>query len=98
MTPPPAVACAESIALLALLHTVPTLPSCNPTNDAHSHRRGYVLSFERERSLAGVLAFLSSMDDDRAESGDGNQVLGQLERGFERIFAELAQISDGTHA
>jgi hypothetical protein len=63
-SPSPAIACAENIALLHLLHSVPTPPSPNPIDSFQIRHEGYTLSFERERSLAGTLAFLSSISDD----------------------------------
>ncbi|XTI88948.1 hypothetical protein V2W45_1521162 [Cenococcum geophilum] len=57
---------------------------------------GYTLSFERERSLAGTLAFLSNITDaslgvllagNKVKQHDGNQVLQKLKQGLERIFA-----------
>lgn len=60
----PAIICAESIALLHLLHSVPTLPSSNSTDNLLLHQEGYTLSFARERSLVGTLAFLSNTKDD----------------------------------
>jgi hypothetical protein len=60
----PAITCAESIALLHLLHSVPAQPSSNPIDHLPIRRKGYALSFERERSLASTLAYLSSVKDD----------------------------------
>ena len=62
--PPAAIARAESIALLYLLHSVPTPPSPNSINGLRVHHECYALPFEKERSLAGTLAFLSSITDD----------------------------------
>lgn len=118
--PHPAIACAESIALLYLLHSVPTPPSSNRLDHLPRHREGYALSFTRERSLVGLLAFLSNTKDDRdhipavciredlepsslsillavnsGKPGDGNVVLQELKRGFERIYTVLSQVSDG---
>jgi hypothetical protein len=62
-TPLPAVTCAENIALLYLLHSVPAPPSHNPIDSLPIRQNGYTLSFIRERSLAGTLAFLSSLKD-----------------------------------
>lgn len=59
----PAVTCAENIGLLSLLHSVPIPPSRNPTDNVLLRQEGYTLSFLRERSLAGTLAFLSSLKD-----------------------------------
>jgi hypothetical protein len=61
---PPEIARAESIALLFLLHSVPALPSSNSRDSWRGSQGSYTLSFERERSLAGTLAFLSSVTDD----------------------------------
>lgn len=60
----PAIVCAESIALLHLLHSVPTLPSSNPIDNLPLHQQGYTLSFTRERDLVSTLAFLSNTKDD----------------------------------
>ncbi|TGO06968.1 hypothetical protein BTUL_0369g00010 [Botrytis tulipae] len=60
---PPAITCAENIALLSLLHRVPVPPSLNPISNLSVRHERYDLSFERERSLASVLAFLSSISD-----------------------------------
>lgn len=61
-TPPsPTVTCAENIALLYLLHSVPSPPSRNPIDRLPI--RGYTLSVLRERTLAGILAFLSNLKD-----------------------------------
>ena len=59
------VTCAENVSLLHLLQPKPALPTRNTIHDKHIRLKGYVLSFERERSLTGVLAFLSSTTDDR---------------------------------
>ncbi len=61
--PPSAVACAEKIALLYLLHSVPDLPSRNPIDRLPVRQDGYTLSLLRERSLVGTLAFLSNLKD-----------------------------------
>lgn len=59
------VKCAESIALLHLLHSVPSKPFSNPSTCPQSHSTNkYSLSFEAERELAGTLAFLSSIKDE----------------------------------
>ena len=60
---PAELTCAEKIALLTLLHPIPTPPSPNPIDHRLTHQTGYILSFERERSVTAVLAFLSSLDD-----------------------------------
>ncbi|KAF2685019.1 hypothetical protein K458DRAFT_486710 [Lentithecium fluviatile CBS 122367] len=62
--PHPAIACAESISLLYLLHSVPTPPSSNRLDYLPLHQEVYTLSFTRERNLAGTLAFLSNTKDD----------------------------------
>ena len=62
--PAPAIACAESISLLHLLHSVPTLPSSNAIDCLLVHRKDYTLSLEKELSLANTLAFLSNVKDD----------------------------------
>jgi hypothetical protein len=63
-SPPPAVICAENIALLYLLHSVPVPPSCNEINKPPFRHGSYSLSFTRERNLASTLAFLSNTKDD----------------------------------
>jgi hypothetical protein len=63
-TPPsPAVTCAENIALLHLLHSVPDQPSHNPIDRLPIRQNGYTLSILQERSLVGTLAFLSNLKD-----------------------------------
>jgi hypothetical protein len=59
----PAVTCAESIALLHLLHSVAAPPSRNSIDRLRIREKGYTLSFQQERSLAGTLAFLSNLKD-----------------------------------
>jgi len=59
----PAVICAENIALLHLLHSVPAQPSHNPVDTLPFRQKGYTLSFEREQSLTSTLAFLSKLKD-----------------------------------
>ncbi|KAI1392059.1 uncharacterized protein F4822DRAFT_114556 [Hypoxylon trugodes] len=60
----PGIICAESIAALHFLHDIPVLPSSNTVTDLQSRSAGYTLSFEKERSLAGTLAFLAYPKDD----------------------------------
>ncbi|KAI1400694.1 hypothetical protein F4819DRAFT_487385 [Hypoxylon fuscum] len=60
----PAVVCAESIAALHLLHSIPAQPSSNPVTEIQSRSVGYTLPFEKERSLVGTLAFLAYTKDD----------------------------------
>jgi hypothetical protein len=61
---PSAVICAENIALLYLLHSVPVPPSCNEINKPPFCQGRYSLSFTQERTLASTLAFLSNIEDD----------------------------------
>lgn len=61
--PPPAAICAENIAFLYLLHSVPDPPSRNPIDRSPIRQDGYTLSLLRERSLTGTLAFLSNLKD-----------------------------------
>lgn len=61
--PLPAVTCAENIALLYLLHSVPDPRSRNSIDSLPIRQNGYTLSLLQERSLAGTLAFLSSLKD-----------------------------------
>lgn len=64
ITPPaPTIACAESIALLYLLLSVPTPASPNSIDSFRIRHKGYTSSFERERSLADTFAFLSNITD-----------------------------------
>lgn len=63
LPPPTAILCAENIALLHLLHSVPDQPSRNPTDRFTNHQDGYMLPFLRERGLTGTLAFLSNLKD-----------------------------------
>jgi hypothetical protein len=58
------ITCSENVALLYLLHSVPTQPSSNPIKNELFRRNGYYLPFERELSLISTLAFLSSINDD----------------------------------
>jgi hypothetical protein len=60
----PTLRYAEHIAVLQLLHSVPSPPSSNPVNAQLALRKGYTLSFEQERGLTGTLAFLSHLKDD----------------------------------
>jgi hypothetical protein len=60
---PAAVVCAENIALLYLLHSVPDPPSRNPIDRLPIPQNGYTLSLLQERGLAGTLAFLSNLKD-----------------------------------
>ena len=62
-TPHLAIARAESIALLHLLHSVPTPPSSNQYTVTLS-KQGYLLPFKKERELTSTLAFLSCTKDD----------------------------------
>jgi hypothetical protein len=57
------ISCAENISLLSLLHPVPTQPKSNPLKSLLASQ-GHVLLFDRECSLASILAFLSSTTDD----------------------------------
>ena len=63
-SPTSVIASAENIALLHLLHSVPTLPTSNSADIPSSRDNSYALSFKRERGLTGTLAFLSNMKDD----------------------------------
>lgn len=58
-----AVGRAESIALLHLLHSVPSLPSSNQHGSTLPDQ-GYSLPFRKERDLVSALAFLSCTKDD----------------------------------
>ncbi|KAI1112105.1 hypothetical protein F5Y14DRAFT_423178 [Nemania sp. NC0429] len=56
--------CAENIAMLYLLHTVPEMPSTNSQPEAQFQQSGRSLPFAEERRLAGMLAFLAQIEDD----------------------------------
>ncbi|KAI2614966.1 hypothetical protein GGR54DRAFT_312779 [Hypoxylon sp. NC1633] len=60
----PAILCSEGVATLHLLHPIPAQPSSNPVTNVQSRAAGYTLSFEKERYLAGTLAFLAYPKDD----------------------------------
>ncbi|KAG6009057.1 hypothetical protein E4U21_003389 [Claviceps maximensis] len=55
---------AENVALLHFLHTVPAPPTRNLADERLIRHDGYSLSFDHERKLVGVLAFLSSVTDE----------------------------------
>ncbi|RYP49301.1 hypothetical protein DL769_011090 [Monosporascus sp. CRB-8-3] len=57
------ITCAESIAILDLLHSVPEQPSSNPVIDHRSRQTDHTLPFDIERSLASTLAFLARTTD-----------------------------------
>lgn len=61
-----AIACAEDIATLSLLHqpmNVVSRPFENLVASQRPEKAGYTLPFSVERSLAGILAFLASASD-----------------------------------
>ncbi|KAI0112995.1 hypothetical protein F4814DRAFT_460249 [Daldinia grandis] len=60
----PAEARADRIAALHFLHPIPIQPLSNPVTRIQCRREGYALSFEKERSLCGTLAFLAYAKDD----------------------------------
>lgn len=62
---PPAVTCAENIALLEALHTVPKPPwkTERPSPASAAWPGDYRLSFDQERLIASAFAFLSSISD-----------------------------------
>ena len=69
----PAIICAENVALLSLLHSisnsgpvqsVPAPPLSNTVGHLPSGQKDYILFFDRERSLVGILAFLAQTEDD----------------------------------
>ena len=64
MTVPTDVACAEAIALLHLLHEVPTDVSRNDPGLVPIRHEDYVLPFDRERQFVGACAFLACIKDD----------------------------------
>lgn len=56
---------AENISLLFLLHPVPVQPKRNPSSGLSiSQSYTYTLPLDKERGLAGTLAFISSIRDD----------------------------------
>ncbi|PMB63870.1 hypothetical protein BM221_010341 [Beauveria bassiana] len=57
------VACAENISLLHLLQKVPEPPSVNLVSPIEHDAANYTLGMATERSLAGALAFVSSITD-----------------------------------
>ena len=57
-------ACAELISLLYLLHSVPSVPHCNPPIKDSRCQEGYSIPFRDEQKLVGTLAFLSNAKDD----------------------------------
>ncbi|KAF1912148.1 hypothetical protein BDU57DRAFT_459713 [Ampelomyces quisqualis] len=62
---PSGVICAENIALLHLLHSVPDQPSRNEVgHQPHLRNKEYSLSFDQEKTLASTLAFLSNTKND----------------------------------
>ncbi|KAG8157917.1 hypothetical protein KVR01_012189 [Diaporthe batatas] len=73
---PASLSCAENIALFHFLHAdrgrdgelrkdaVPSLPSVAPVEALPTDHKNYILSFDRERSLASALAFISQIEDD----------------------------------
>lgn len=69
----PAITCVENIALLSLLHSVsnsgpvqsvPAPPLSNTISQLSPGQKNYILSFEREHSVDGTLAFLALTEDD----------------------------------
>lgn len=115
-----AARCAESIAYLHMLHAVPTQPQRNCTSDLSNYKEGYTLSFDEERRLRSVLAFLSSIRNDpnyipaicirerrkptsldvlvavnKGHADDGNDMLRELENGFNKLFEVLSRACDG---
>lgn len=56
--------CAENIALLHLLHTVPVPPSCNNVDTGLTCQGNYSLTINQEQTLGSTLAFLSNIIDD----------------------------------
>ncbi|KAK7949022.1 uncharacterized protein PG986_009908 [Apiospora aurea] len=116
-----ATKCAKSIAHLYMLHSVPVQPHANPLSNLPNFGEGYVLPFEKEQLLAGVLAFLSGIEENpnyvtavcikenhetssldvllavnKGKPNDGESILEELNKGFEKLFAVLSQVSDGT--
>jgi hypothetical protein len=75
MDNPASLRCAENIALFHMLHagrkdgtlckdSVPARPAVGTSGALPTHHEDYALSFDRERSLAGALAFISYTKDD----------------------------------
>ncbi|KAI0536840.1 hypothetical protein GGR58DRAFT_374799 [Xylaria digitata] len=59
-----AVTCTENIAMLHLLHSIPSQPFSNPKSGIQTREAGYSLPFDEERSLATTIAFLSQIRHD----------------------------------
>lgn len=59
----PAIVCAENIAISSLFHNIPVPPSLNTVGRAPPDKGKYTFSFDRERKLAGTLAFLAHIKD-----------------------------------
>ena len=58
--------CAEDVSLLYLLHCIPEKPRSNPSRfQPNSQSPIYTLPFDKERSFTGILAFISSIRDDK---------------------------------
>lgn len=64
MVVPLDVACAEAIALLRLLHEVPSNVSRNDPGLVPIRHEDYILPFNRERQFVGACAFLACIKDD----------------------------------
>lgn len=64
MAPLADVSCAETIALLRLLHEVPAPPSGNEASSAPIRHENFAMPFDRERQFVGACAFLSCIRAD----------------------------------
>lgn len=64
MAVPLDVACAQAIALLRLLHEVPTDVLRNDPELVPMRHGDYILPFDRERQFVGACAFLACIKDD----------------------------------
>lgn len=60
----PSIICAENIALLSILHSVPHLPSRHELETRKPFAQGYTLSLRDELKLAEALSFLANDSDD----------------------------------
>ncbi|KAJ3577741.1 hypothetical protein NPX13_g2826 [Xylaria arbuscula] len=61
---PATIQCTENIAVLNILHKVPSQPSSNAATAIQSKEAGYLIPFEDERRLTSTLAFLAYREDD----------------------------------
>ncbi|KAL5116060.1 hypothetical protein ACEQ8H_006072 [Pleosporales sp. CAS-2024a] len=114
----PAIICAENVALLSVLHSVPNQPLRNAFNTSKQHTKDYILSFQDELTLTESLAYLANDADNvnhipavcieqhaetsslnillavnRLNEQSGKHSLQRLKKGFEEVFATLANVA-----